>query len=61
MRDPAMKPNPGHLPDEAEGKKVMVELASGRIRGPWPADGRYGCRWARHGESYDIAYFKVAA
>lgn len=48
----ALRPNPGHCPPEAEGKRVRVVLnngydtASDRPTG-WPADGRDGCSWRR--------------
>lgn len=56
-----MKPNPGHLPEEAVGKRVRVVLEKDRasMREPeyadklnptckpgWAADGRDGCRWS---------------
>lgn len=61
-----MKPNPGHLPDEAIGKRVRVRLADGSIprdvkgapRG-WPADGRGGCCWALRQFPFDIAEYEV--
>jgi len=65
-----MKRNPGHLPPEAEGKRVRVRLACGR-RGRcdnnpmsppgWAADGRNGCRWSLTGSPFDIAEDEVIA
>lgn len=64
-----MKPNPGHCPDDAIGKRVIVKLANGLIQGKepvsstaprgWAADGRWGCRWTRTGHPYDIAEYEV--
>jgi len=61
-----VKPNPGHCPEEAQGKRVRVRLADGSIaadvpgapRG-WPADGRGGCDWRRRGFPFDIAEYEV--
>ena len=44
-----MKPNPGHCPDDAAGKRVRGIFANGD-RFPadgssWAADGRGGVRW----------------
>jgi len=61
-------PNPGHLPPEAIGKRVIVRLEHGGIgkadpnpMSPpgWAADGRTGCRWTRTGSPYDIAEYEV--
>lgn len=56
-----MKPNPGHLPPEARGRRVRVRLASGEIVAApgWPADGPGGCRWTLAGQPYDIAAYEV--
>ena len=63
-----MKPNPGHCPAEAEGKRVIVRLAHGGIgkadpnpMSPpgWAADGRGGCSWAITGSEFDIAEYEV--
>lgn len=63
-----MKPNPGHLPEEAIGKRVRVLLANGEpgrtdnnpMSPPdWAADGRGGCRWSIEGHPHDIAEFEV--
>lgn len=64
-----MTPNPGHLPDKARGKRVLVQLANGRICGEepvhsaaprgWAADGKGGCRWTIRKSPFDIAGFKV--
>ena len=63
-----MKPNPGHCPTEAIGKRVVVRLAHGGIgradpnpTSPpgWAADGRTGCRWSKSGSPFDIAEYEV--
>lgn len=54
-----MKRNPGHLPDDAVGKRVRVVLASGATGGDWAADGRSGARWTRTGSAFDIDYYEV--
>ncbi len=64
-----MKPNPGHCPEEAIGKRVIVKLAKGHVEGTepvtstsprgWAADGRHGCRWTRLGHPHDIAEYEV--
>lgn len=56
-----MKPNLGHLPAAATGKRVRVELANGQLNPPtgWAADGRHGCRWTISGHSHDIAFYEV--
>ena len=63
-----MKPNPGHLPEEAIGKRVRVVMAHGRpgkaddnpMSPPgWAADGRGGCRWTLSGSRFDIAEYEV--
>lgn len=65
-----MKPNPGDLPPEAIGKRVLVRLGHGGIgradpnpMSPpgWAADGRGGCRWTRIGSPFDIAEHEVIA
>ena len=65
-----MTPNPGHLPQEAIGKRVRVLLRCGRpgaedinpMSPPgWAADGRGGCRWTLTGHPFDIAEFEVVA
>ncbi|WP_173426238.1 hypothetical protein [Sphingomonas hengshuiensis] len=56
-----MKPNPGHLPAEAMGKRVNVRLANGSLRTGWPADGRGACRWTIEHSPFDIAEYEVAA
>ena len=57
-----MRPNPGHLPRDAEGKSVRVVLANGhRSATPWPADGRHACRWTRTGHPFDIELYEVIA
>lgn len=69
---PGMRPNLGHCPDEARGKRVIVQLANGRICGTepvttvtplgWSADGKGGCRWSltRGGFPFDIAGWRLA-
>lgn len=61
-----MKPNPGHCPEEAEGKRVRVRLADGSMATDvpgaapgWSADGRGGCRWTLTGSPFDIAEYEV--
>lgn len=64
-----MKPNPGHCPDEAIGKRVIVRLVEGSVCGRdpvspitpkgWAADGRHGCRWTITGHPFDIAEYEV--
>jgi hypothetical protein len=63
-----MKRNPGHLPIDAIGKRVRVQLSNGRIgraddnpMSPpgWAADGKGGCRWSRTGGSHDIDFYEV--
>ncbi|VVT20541.1 conserved hypothetical protein [Sphingomonas aurantiaca] len=65
-----MKRNPGHLPEEAAGKRVRVRLAHGRIGATddnpmsppgWAADGQGGCRWTHTGSPFDIAEYEVIA
>jgi len=57
-----MKPNPGHLPRDAENKRVNVILRNGeRAESSWPADGRGGCRWTLTGHPFDIAQYEVVA
>lgn len=57
-----MRPNPGHLPRAAEGRRVRVRLANGvRPASPWAADGRGGCRWSLTGHPFDIAEYEVIA
>lgn len=52
------RPNPGHLPEEAIGKRVRVRLVNGEQH-DWPADGKGGCSWAITGHPFDIAEFEV--
>jgi hypothetical protein len=64
-----VKRNPGHLPAEAQGKRVRVRLADGSLAGVepvstvspagWAADGRNGCRWSRTGSPFDIDAYEV--
>lgn len=53
-----MKPNPGHLPTEAIGKRVRVRLVGGRMFEA-PADGRAAVRWSLTASDFDIAEFEV--
>jgi hypothetical protein len=62
------KPNPGHCPEEAVGKRVRVKLANGRIGKTddnpmtpdgWAADGKGGCNWRITGSPFDIANYVV--
>lgn len=57
-----MRPNPGHLPREAIGKRVLVTLAGDKPGTPprnWPADGPHGCCWQPRGNPADIASYAV--
>lgn len=64
-----MNPNPGHCPEDAIGKRVIVRLADGSVCGRdpvsstsprgWAADGRNGCRWTLTGQPSDIAEYEV--
>ncbi|HEX8402274.1 MAG TPA: hypothetical protein VF628_11285 [Allosphingosinicella sp.] len=63
-----MTANPGHLPTDAIGKRVAVQLAGGAEskidNGPmvppgWAADGKGGCRWTLTGCPFDIARYRV--
>lgn len=63
-----MMPNPGRLPPEAVGKRVLVQLRHSGIgkcddnpMSPpgWAADGKGGCRWSITGSSFDIAAYEV--
>lgn len=65
-----MRPNPGHPPREATGKRVCVMLANGRAGAcdpnpmsppGWAADGQGGCRWSLTGHPFDIAEYEVIA
>ncbi|MEP9402063.1 hypothetical protein [Sphingomonas sp. VNH70] len=65
-----MRPNPGHLPQDAIGKRVRVLLANGRegstdpnpmTPSGWAADGKNGCRWSLTGSPFDIAEYEVIA
>lgn len=61
-----MKANPGHLPEEAIGKRVIVKLANGDVCGRepvsptaprgWAAD---TARWTLTGHPFDIAEYEV--
>lgn len=53
--------NRGKCPTDAEGKRVRVLLANGAIAGPWPADGKAGCRWTIVGHPFDIKKYEVVA
>lgn len=61
-----MKPNLGHLPPEAEGKRVRVILANGQRSGfePVNADSPAGwradtTRWTIDGVDHDVAEYEV--
>jgi hypothetical protein len=64
-----MAPNRGKCPKEAIGKRVIVNLANGRVCGReavssatpvgWAADGKSGCRWSISGSEWDIANYQV--
>lgn len=56
-----MKRNCGHLPAEAEGKRVRGTLRNGDAFTGWPADGRGACRWSLTGCPFDIAFYEVMA
>ena len=66
---PGMKMNHGYIPAEARGKRVIVELRSGRVCGReqvsptaplgWAADGKDGCRWSLTGDDWDIVGYEV--
>jgi len=54
------RPNPGHCPRDAQGKRIRVILANGRpAKGDWAADGKTGCRWTKTGSPFDIAEYEV--
>lgn len=55
-----MKPNPGHLPSEAIGKRVRVELVRGSSFEA-PAEGRNAPIWTLRGSPFDIARYEVIA
>lgn len=64
-----MSPNRGRCPIEAEGKRVIVKLANGRVCGRepvssttplgWAANGQGACRWTITGSPFDIANYQV--
>jgi len=57
-----VKPNPGHIPAEAKGKRVRVNLVRDTPGTPprdWPADGQGGCRWSETDFDFDIANYEV--
>lgn len=66
---PEWKRNPGRLPDEAKGKRVVVMLANGSVCGEtpvsketkagWAADGKGGCRWSLTNDPFDIHWYRV--
>lgn len=72
-RDPRMKPNrTGRCPAEAVGKRVVVELANGKVEGVEPVTAAHaagwaasakgknpGCRWSLIGDPFDIAFYRV--
>ncbi len=68
---PKWRPNIGKCPRDLKGtaKRIVVELANGRVSGEepvstvtpagWPADGRHGPRWSLAGSPFDIKRFYV--
>jgi hypothetical protein len=57
-----MKPNPGHLPHEAIGKRVRVRLARdprGKVSFEAHADSRGAVTWELRGWRFDIAEYEV--
>jgi hypothetical protein len=66
---PGMTANPGHCPDEARGKRVVVQLRMGGVHGRelvsavtpagWAADDRGACRWTLTGDAADIVGYQV--
>lgn len=62
------RPNPGHVPADAIGKRVRVRLAHGGIGATddnpmsppgWAADGKGACSWEKRGTPFDIAEYEV--
>lgn len=69
------KPNPGHIPKGAAGKRVRVILRNPHGQGPyepayadantqavptgWAADERGGCRWSLTGHAFDIVGYRI--
>jgi len=60
--------NPGHLPDDAIGKRVRVKLRNGSIGSEdggsmvppgWAADGKGACNWRLKNHPFDIEYYVV--
>jgi len=66
---PGFRPNRGSCPDEARGKRVIVQLRNGRIAGEkpvrddlppgWAADGKNGCRWSLRDNPFDIVGWRL--
>lgn len=66
-----LRPNPGHCPPGARGKRVRGVLRDGSRFGyapvsnaaplGWAADGRAGCRWELDGGPFDIVQWEVVA
>lgn len=56
-----MTRNLGHLPIEAEGKRVRGRLRNGTAFSGWPADGRGACRWSLTRSPFDIEFYEVIA
>lgn len=61
---PGFKPNPGHLPDDAHGKRVRVILRHGREPrygepSGWAADGRGACSWSLRRGDFSIVGYMV--
>jgi len=60
------KRNPGHLPEEAKGKRVVVMLENGRVHGDTPVntDSKLGwdaetTRWSKPQNEYDVRLYYV--
>lgn len=65
---PVFRKNPGRLPDECKGKRILAKMRHGGIgrydEGPmspkgWPADGQGGCRWKLIGDETDIVEYAI--
>ncbi|WJY18681.1 hypothetical protein QQS45_00050 [Alteriqipengyuania flavescens] len=63
----ALRPNPGHCPRAAQGKRVRVVLTNGfdtarTAPQGWPADGRWGVNWQLPAnDPWAIAQWEIAA
>lgn len=63
---PGWRPNPGHIPEEAVGKRVLVKLGNGRLCGAAPVNATApigwaanSARWTLTGSPYDISWYRV--